>query len=228
MGEGGRVSVILPWSTTVHCPHRQAALEWAMARWAKTGHEVVVGEHAGPWCKASAVEAGLTRATGQVLVVADADVWCDTWGKALDAVTSGRAAWASPHTWVHRLDQRSTCQVLGGEQPRTTMRHSEPRHRAMLGGGLVVLHRNTYTQVRLDARFVGWGGEDEAWARALQVLAGSPWRGGDGLWHLWHPPQERLSRREGSRESSALLRRYRAARTRDQMLALLEETRGKQ
>lgn len=220
-----RVSVILPWQDG--CPHRRAALAWVRERWEQTGAQVLLGRlpEGQPWCKAAAVAAALPAAAGELLVLADADVWCDDWRAALDAVAAG-AAWASPHTWVHRLAGDATRQVLGGAPPRATMRHAEPPHRAMLGGGLVMVRRDTYDRVPMDCRFIGWGSEDEAWARALRVLAGAPWRGRAALWHLWHPPQERLSRREGSRESTALLQRYRAARDPDRMRALLEEFRG--
>ncbi|MGV2386818.1 MAG UNVERIFIED_CONTAM: glycosyltransferase, partial [Thermobifida fusca] len=77
--------MILPWRPG--CPHREAALSWVLPRWEDTGWQVVVAEQpgGGAWCKAAAVEAGLADATGDVLVVADADVWCDGIGAAVDA-----------------------------------------------------------------------------------------------------------------------------------------------
>jgi hypothetical protein len=89
---------------------------------------------------------------------------------------------------------------------------------------MTVLTRETYEQVPLDRRFAGWGQEDESWALALTCLTGAPWRGDAPLWHLWHPPQDRASRRWGSGASRALWARYcQAAADPDAMRALLAE-----
>ncbi|MDH2392319.1 hypothetical protein QCN29_26790 [Streptomyces sp. HNM0663] len=175
----------------------------------------------GPWCKAAAVSAALPQAVGDVLVVADADVWCDGVPQAVKAVEDG-APWAIPHGQVHRLTEAATTAVLGGG-PLDGPTVQRP-YTGFAGGGIAVLPRATYEDVPLDARFAGWGQEDEAWALALLCLAGRPWRGRARLWHLWHPPQVRTSRRWGSQASRALWQRYHAARADPQaMRTLLDE-----
>ena len=68
------------------------------------------------------------------------------------------------------------------------------------------------------------GQEDESWALALTTVAGQPYLGEADLVHLWHPPQQRLSRRKGSHENWALMRRYAAARRDpEQMRSILKE-----
>lgn len=223
MGAGDRVSVIIPWAPDVGCRHREAALAWTVSRWVATGHEVVVGEHAGPWCKAAAVADGLARATGDVLVVADADVWTTGWQAAIDQVVSG-VPWAMPHGKVHRLTHAATQAVLDGHEPTQGMNLTQSPYQGWPGGGMVVLRRDVYAQAPLDPRFVGWSGEDESWAHALRTLAGPGWRGTALLWHLWHPPQERMSRRWGSPEARELAARYVRARTFETMRALVDET----
>src|SRR5690606_32073249 len=96
----GRVSVILPWSPG--CPRRAGALSWVLDLWEDTGWPAVGGEQpgGGAWCQAAAVAGGLADAPGDGLVVADADVWCDGLGAAVDAV-SGGAGWAVPHRLVY-------------------------------------------------------------------------------------------------------------------------------
>lgn len=222
MDGGDRVSVIIPWSTTASCRHRDAALAWTVSQWEATGCEVVVGEHAGPWCKAAAVADGLVRAGGGILVVADADCWSPGWEAAVDTVADG-APWAMPHGPVHRLTHAATQGVLDGEDPARGMDLAQARYEGWPGGGMVVVRRDVYEQVPLDPRFVGWSGEDESWAAALTVLHGRGWRGRAPLWHLWHPPQERMSRRWGSVGARRLASRYRCARTPEAMRALLDE-----
>ena len=223
MGASSRVSVIIPWAPDTGCRHREAALAWTASKWVATGHEVVVGEHTGPWCKATAVSDGLARATGDVLVVADADVWTPGWEGAVERVVSG-VPWAMPHGKVHRLTHAATQQVLDGHEPARGMDLTQSPYQGWPGGGMVVTRRDVYAQAPLDPRFVGWSGEDESWAHALRALAGPGWRGTAPLWHLWHPPQERMSRRWGSHAARELAARYVRARTFETMRALVDET----
>lgn len=73
------VSVVVPYRPDRG--FRDAA--WAyVRRWWATTHpdwRVVTGDapHGGPWVKALAVADALPRATGDLLVIADADVVCD-------------------------------------------------------------------------------------------------------------------------------------------------------
>lgn len=222
MGASGRVSVIIPWASDTPCYHRRSALAWTVSQWADTGCEVIIGEHTGRWCKALAVEDGLSRARGDILVVADADVWSLGWQAAVKKVVEG-VPWAMPHGRVHRLTHAATQHVLDGHGPGPGMGLVQPPYQGWPGGGVVVVRRDVYATTPLDPRFVGWSGEDESWAHALTVLHGPGWRGQAPLWHLWHPPQERMSRRWGSYAAQALATRYARARTRERMRALLDE-----
>ena len=221
MGGRDRVSVIIPWKGG--CPHREAALGWAAGRWSEAGYDVVIGETMGEWCKATAVADALPAVGAELLVIADADVWSPGIDAAVDAVRSG-AAWAMPHGPVRRLTHAATCDVLDGADPGPGMDLVQPPYAGWPGGGVVVLPRGLYEQAPFDPRFVGWSGEDESAAHAWTCLAGPPWRGTAPLWHLWHPPQPRMSRRWGSPEARALAGRYRAsARSPERMRALVAE-----
>jgi hypothetical protein len=228
------VDVIVPFGGG--CAHRSAALDFVLGRFDSTlpSWRVLVGRCDGPWSKAVAVADALDRSTADVIVVHDADVWST--GTAV-AVAEGlsRASWAVPHRKVHRLTEAATGEVLSGVVPLHGERPAkvapearyERVHDGFLGGGIVALRRDLYDRVPLDRRFVGWGHEDESWAWALRLLAGKPWRGDDRLYHLWHPPQERVREGRGSAESWALRGRYRRAvlqSDRGAMLALLAES----
>jgi len=201
-------AVVIPWRAG--CPHRLAALGWVTARHEHAGRTVRLGEVCGAgWCKARATDAAMP--TSGIVVIADADVWCDGLDEAIAAVRSG-APWAIPHGNVRRLAQDATGQVLAGTAPSRSMPLAQRAYRGHAGGGIVVTTADVWQDCPLDPRFIGWGHEDDSWAAALKVLAGEPWRGTADLWHLWHPPQERRSRTTGRRESVALARRYRTAR----------------
>lgn len=159
----------------------------------------------GPWVKAEAIRDGATKASGDLLVVADADVWCDG---VFEAVDNCRG-WSIPHRLVKRYDERSTALVLSGADG--TLRYEQKPYEGYPAGGIVVLWRDVLEEVPPDRRFAGWGQEDEAWACALYTIVGQPWRGDADLFHLWHPHPPRQNRYIGSKASVQLRRRYRDA-----------------
>src|SRR5688572_5036123 len=222
------VAVLVPYRPTG--PDRAAAWEHVQALWQATHPtwQLCVADSPGErWCKAAAVGAALAETDAPMLVVADADVWCDGVGAAVAAVRAGAAKWAVPHARVCRLTSVASARVYEtGPWPlrRVTTTYAQPPYPGKLGGGMVVLGRDTYLATPLDPRFVGWGQEDESWALALRCMAGREWRGTEDLWHLWHTPQTRQSRSVGSRESFALYRRYcGAVRDRGRMRGLIGE-----
>lgn len=176
----------------------------------------------GPWCKAAAVNPAVARSEAEIIIVADADVWCDGLREAVEAVKDG-APWAIPHDRVYRLTEAATEAFFSGgdwrDQPL-----AQRDYQGVIGGGFVVATRDVLRAVPLDPRFTGWGNEDESWGVALQTLVGIQWRGEAPLIHCYHPPQERASRRWGSVESRALAKRYHRARNKpEQMRALIYE-----
>jgi hypothetical protein len=219
------VEVVIPWRDG--CLHREAALGWVMSRYMRERPEwpVFLSSCEGPWCKARAVMPTIQVADdGAIIVIADADVWCDGLGGAIDAVAEG-APWAIPHSHVHRLSPSATAAVLAGAPWEDQPLDQRP-YRGVEGGGIVVARRETLLEAPLDDRFCGWGQEDTAHALALTTLAGYPWRGEAPLVHLWHPAQQRESRQRGSADGWVLYKRYVSAR-RDtsRMRALIEEGR---
>ena len=144
-----------------------------------------------------------------MLVVADADCLTDI-GPAVEAVEAG-ASWAVPHLMVHRLDQAATEAVYAGADPSATTGRTQRPYKGFAGGGVVAISRVVYGQVPLDPRFEGWGGEDSSWAMALTTLAGPPVRFDADLFHLYHPPPVRMTRRHGSPATRALEIRYKRA-----------------
>lgn len=176
----------------------------------------------GPWVKARAVRAAALVAEAEILVLADADVWAEGLIEAVQAVESG-ADWALPHRGVFRLTEEATGAVLRGEDPEGQPVEQRP-YLGIEGGGVTVLRRETLFDVPLDPRFIAWGQEDVSQGLALHCLFGPPSRAKRPLFHLWHPPQERMTRRRGSPESWRLYKRYHAARNDpDAMRSLLKE-----
>jgi len=237
--------VIIPWRAG--CVHRQLALDHVTRWWAASYPDwpVIVGEwpaEAGPWRKGCAVRAaGVHPGRGDVVVVADADVIPVGIASAVDAIGSigpGRtpARWAMPFRLVHRLTLAATDLVTsgrlplpGGPIPTTMVGLVEETYVGSAGGGAVVLRGDVFSGIPIDPRFAGYGQEDLSWSLALHRLVGAPAMWSAPLWHLWHPPQERMrrgstvSRGVGSEESRRLWQRYRGANTPALMRALVAE-----
>lgn len=224
------VAVLIPWQG--HCPHRLAALRWTMRQY-EIHHpdwDVIIGVIADrtPWCKAEAVARALEQTDAGMLVVADADSWAPGVGEAVRSVQENdHVKWGMAHSLVIRLNEVATAEVLAGEPHEAMLiepdKLAQDPYVGYEGGGVVALSRETYLRTPLDARFKGFGQEDESWALALRTMAGDPSRQAAPLWHLWHPPQERTDRHWGSEDSRLLYERYLDAYLNGTMRELVSE-----
>jgi hypothetical protein len=206
-----RTAVLIPFASVDG--YRCAALDWVRMRWRIQGYEPIVGRgDTAAWSKAAAVRDALDRSDADVLVVADADVWCNEIARAIRAVETGATRWAVPHRLVVRLTEAATRRVYAGEPLSRQLPAVKAHATGVVGGGIVVLTRELYNDVPLDPRFIGWGGEDHAWGYALHHIAGPCWRNPDAdLFHLWHRSDAVDDAHFGSSANDALYRRYRDA-----------------
>lgn len=71
----------------------------------------------------------------------------------------------------------------------------------------VVVPRNVYEQVNgFDERFVGWGGEDNAFYKACSIVSGTPIRLEGDVYHLWHEPASRQHQPQNNRRYMQYMR----------------------
>jgi hypothetical protein len=172
--------------------------------------ELIEGSCDGAWSKGVAVADAYSRTDDGVLIIADADSFIS--GDAhLRAAVDHLAEWhwVVPHSYVYRLNKRATQKVYEGAEPHPKQVR-RPKYFGPPGGGIVVLRRSAYDEVRgIDERYCGWGGEDVSFGWALDTLVGSSLRLNGDLWHLDHPhPAPNL---RGSPESEELVMRYKDA-----------------
>jgi hypothetical protein len=229
------VGVIVPWHP---CEDhwRERALMHVLGWWEKNHPDwpVALGQlpnPTDPWRKGLAVHRGLAELDTDIVVVCDADVICDGVTEAVEQIVGLRVGWAVPHRMVYRMNTSSTTLLYQDERypPLVGAGSVSPDYCEVYpgtaAGGLVVLPSRMLRDIPIDPRFVGWGQEDQAWARALTMVAGHPWRGRAPLYHLWHEPQKRMTRGIGSPESLALWTRYEQVPVLPAMLDLVEEAR---
>lgn len=195
----------MPWRGG--CEYRERACAEITRRYSEAGIPYTLAcAPPGEWCKGWAVWPVVASTDADVIVVADADCWCDQLADAIIHVAD-HGGWAIPHRQVHRLTAAGTIEWIDTGASEL----EEPPYDGVKGGGIVVITRDLYLRVPIDVRFKGWGCEDHSWGYALAWIHGQPWRGSAPLWHLYHPPQERPDRLSGNPESEWLRQRYRHA-----------------
>ena len=143
------------------------------------------------WTKALAIQRCVDQTDAGVFIVADSDCLCEGVVPAAEAVLAGENRWAFPHTQIRRLTAAASAEVRGGAVPHLGMPLELPAYAGVAGGGIVVLTRDAWAECPMDPRFKVTHGEDVAWARTLDYLAGKPWypkQFNSPLYHLWHPP----------------------------------------
>lgn len=177
------------------------------------------------WKKGEAIADALTRATGRILVIADADCVCDPQAMraAVEQVESGGAPWAIPHLNVLRLTQAATAAVLEQPLPAAVpaMQLERPAYQGIAGGGFVIVPRIGYLATGgIPAQFTGWGSEDNALALILGTFLGPALRGRTDCIHLWHPPQDRKGDRVENMKRLRMIRSA-AAQGRDHLFGFL-------
>jgi hypothetical protein len=220
-------------------PVRERTWAWTRA-WYQDhhpGYDITVGllPHGVPWSKGRAVRDALPRARRRVWVIADADVYVapDVLDACVLAVAAEEVPWAMPHGVVYRLSIQTTNMIITGamdpvprQLPRRYLERGESE--GPWGGGIVVLSDKAWeVSGGIDPRFEGWGGEDEAWARALNVLVGQGERAGYPMFHLFHERQERRPGNRGSEETERLAARYLdAVEDPEEMRRLVQEHAG--
>jgi hypothetical protein len=178
------------------------------------------------WSKGRAVNAAVERASHEVLVIADADVYIGNRAleRALLALICG-SPWVVPHRTVYRLTEGATRRLLAQDDPPDPRPVNGRQHEGPAGGGIVILTREAFDRVGgIDPRFTGWGGEDISFARALDALVGPHIRLEAPLWHLWHRPLPRHPGRRAAPANEQLAARYLDARDdRERMADLVAE-----
>jgi glycosyltransferase involved in cell wall biosynthesis len=182
------------------------------------------GESEGPWIKQRAVERGLVHASGNILIIADADIWLeptDLLRQAVGLVAQHPRLWVVPHRPVRRLNEAATKRFKYSGQREFDIRKDQVRgtHMGIAGGGLFVMRRSDWEKIHgFDPRFEGWGGEDSSMSRAADTLIGGHRRLGGTLWHLYHLSQPKTNRYHGSEENRRLVQAYIKAKNRPALM----------
>ncbi len=209
---GYGISIVIPFRSPSVMDERVRNIEWLKTYWRThlPGAEVIVGEdpdRGRAFSKSVAVNHGIARSKGDILVIVDADgylpadavLYCAD--EIRNARKRGRALWFIPYRKFYRLSNEATLRLLSSDT-RTpyvypevvspsdvlNLEDANPDIAHRYGALIQILPREAFEQVGgWDERFCGWGGEDHAAMRATDTLYGPHKTLPGRVFHLWHP-----------------------------------------
>lgn len=171
---------------------RSEAFEWVLKFYDRMFPEVeicIVEINEQPFPKARAINQAAEKATRDIFLIADTDLFFDPDLLNVAVKELESHAWVLPFARRLYLDKESSKKVISSD-PQWPIQVEIKVHQApQVGWGLLnVVPRKFFEAVNgFDERFVGWGGEDDTFAVSLNTLCGPGKRLNGSAYHLWHP-----------------------------------------
>lgn len=188
-----KVSILIPYQPD-HGP-RDKNLDW-IKRFYKSfmpKAEVCIGTTNDTlFNRSQAINLAAKQATKPIFVIADGDIFYDP-AIIVNAVKLlKKANWVVPFQTVYKISQFNSKRLLDAdsrlpakeELTDSKVIHLSRHHVGMLN---VISREKFYAVNGFDERFLGWGGEDKAFACAVDTICGPYTRLEQEIYHLWHP-----------------------------------------
>jgi lipopolysaccharide biosynthesis glycosyltransferase len=141
--------------------------------------------------RSRAINLAAKQATRDIFVIADGDVFCEPEVIKDSIKHLETSPWIIPFRKIVRISEANSRKLVEAEptwpleiSDYETIHTPEPNYL----GGLNVITRDHFMAVGgFDERFMGWGGEDDAFSCAVNTLCGPFKRLWHTIYHLWHP-----------------------------------------
>ena len=207
---GTGISIIIPFCCHDKKSRRYKNFEWVKKYWRAQlpGAEIIIGQDETPdqpFSKSAAVNDGVSRSSGDVLVIIDADGYMLS-SAVLTCVRRIRHArsrnqrlWFIPYRHFFRLTEYASDRVLQSDPCHPYIFPMPPdacdiqntsgsNHGHWFGAMVQIWPREAFDEVGgWDERFRGWGGEDHSAMRACDTLYWPHKTLPGQVLHLWHP-----------------------------------------
>lgn len=157
--------------------------------------------------KPAAINAARRRATGDVLLVADADTYPGDVRSMVSLLNTPwkRVPWVLPERYV-KLNREATHDALYGPPRPFSEADYEWVGRGVSWSAGVVVRASDFDAVGgFDERFSSWGADDVAFALTMNALVGPVERHPCACYHYWHPGAEGRAQSPGQHD---LMYRY--------------------
>jgi glycosyltransferase involved in cell wall biosynthesis len=217
--KGYGISILVPFHTTDTNSQRAKNWEWLHKYWKKQlpGAELImgvdseVGKDNKPFSKSCAVNDAASKASGDILVIVDADgyISVDSILKCADEIRKARKKkrklWFIPYRQFYRLTEDASKKILESDPEKSCRYSNKPpddhvlnteKFNGLLGsayghryGALIqIMPKEAFELVGgWDERFRGWGGEDYAAMKAMDTLYWPHKTLPSPVFHIWHP-----------------------------------------
>ena len=167
--------------------------------------EIIIGQDDKiPFSKAVAVNNAVAKASGDVLIILDADIIIPVntikqcVARIRQARDNGKKLWYIPYRRFYRLRQRTSERTLEASPalpvvkyelfPEEVHNSDDSKFGHWYGAGVQILPIEAFKATGgWDERFRGWGGEDDAAMRATDTLYWWHKTFDSDVYHLWHP-----------------------------------------
>ncbi|WP_332694826.1 galactosyltransferase-related protein [Halalkalibacter lacteus] len=145
--------------------------------------------------KSKAINLAAKKATREIFVIADADMIYNPSIIPYSIQLLEQHSWIIPFQKIQYLSQYTSSKLLKTNPDWPLKIEDEKIHYIVkkyapnaISGGINILFRTSFNKVGgFDERFVGWGGEDDAFCYAVNTLCGQLKRINQEVYHLWHP-----------------------------------------
>lgn len=143
--------------------------------------------------RAQAINNAAKKAKTDLFLIADTDIFYEP--KLIFEAKNKlkQHAWIIPFKRVMNINEESTKKLLKTAPiwPLVMPVQSSVRHIGSKGG-LTLIPRKHFEAVNgFDENFIGWGGEDDAFAASVNTICGPFHRLDREIYHLWHPNSKR-------------------------------------
>lgn len=194
-----KVSVCIPYGKSDD--RRAEIFTWVLIRWLKLhpDFEILLGNSSrDPWSRSEARNDAVSQATGDVLIIADADTFTTPSNveRAFGLLDRG-VPWVIGSGNYYSLDELTSDFFLDLD-PGTTIDHYRDMHGELgyhwkmynksIAGMLFVRREDFERSGGYDERFLDWGWEDNAFQVQMDRTVGKHVRTAGELYHLHHEP----------------------------------------
>lgn len=184
------VSVLIPFKSD-NGP-RDAIFKWVLDYYTQLmpEAEICIGTSKTElFLRSQAINDAAKKATREIFVIADADLVYDSEMLVKSINLLNKYSLVYPYHKIMYLSECNTQEILKS-QPVWPLKISDRIFQLPydpFGGVNVVTRKNFEVIGGFDERFVGWGGEDNAFFIAITTLFGPHLRLERNGYHLWHP-----------------------------------------
>jgi hypothetical protein len=211
-----KFSILIPLSETLD-PIRENNFKYILNQYKKSlpYADIVIGKDNSKnkfFCKARAVNNAASKAENDIFVIVDIDIIVDI-NSIIDSIELlNKYSFVIPFDKVYALSPEITRTIiknnLNFQEVHNLNTSNKLYAKPPIWGGIQIVSKKYFNNVNgYDERFVGWGGEDTSFLKAIQCFHGEGLFYKGTAYHLWHSHNPSREDYEiSSKNSNKLLR----------------------